>query len=230
MPIVVKLDDLLHDRRMTLTDLADRVGMTLANLSILKTGKARAIRFSTLDAICEALSCQPGDILRFEAEQRRTRATASREKTESKLMKHHVTLTISSLLSILLFSLHWADEVARGLEPGTVSAFGGLLILAVWLCGTLVFAERRWGLVIILLGAILASGVPVLHMRGAGLVGGRIANSSGALLLGLDEHRAWRERDVVLRPLGACTVEPAAGPETAEARRVLIVDRNGVVP
>src|SRR5204863_4781465 len=68
MPIVVKLDDLLYERRMTLTVLADRVGMTLANLSILKTGKARAIRFSTLDAICEALSCQPGDILRFEAQ------------------------------------------------------------------------------------------------------------------------------------------------------------------
>ena len=66
MPITVKLDDLLHDRRMTLTELADRVGMTLANLSILKTGKARAIRFSTLDAICEALACQPGDILKFE--------------------------------------------------------------------------------------------------------------------------------------------------------------------
>src|SRR5688500_20125771 len=55
MAIVVKLDDLLHDRRMTLTELADRIGITLANLSILKTGKARAIRFSTLDAICEAL-------------------------------------------------------------------------------------------------------------------------------------------------------------------------------
>ena len=68
MPIVIKLDDMLHDRRMTLTELADRVGMTLANLSILKTGKARAIRFSTLDAICDALDCQPGDILRFEAE------------------------------------------------------------------------------------------------------------------------------------------------------------------
>ena len=68
MPIVVTLDDMLHDRRMTLTELADRVGMTLANLSILKTGKARAVRFSTLDAICDALSCQPGDILRFEAE------------------------------------------------------------------------------------------------------------------------------------------------------------------
>jgi putative transcriptional regulator len=67
--IVVKLDDLLHDRRMTLTELADRIGLTLANLSILKTGKARAIRFSTLEAICEALRCQPGDILRFEGEE-----------------------------------------------------------------------------------------------------------------------------------------------------------------
>ena len=66
MAIAVKLDDLLHDRRMTLTELADRIGMTLANLSILKTGKARAIRFSTLEAICNALSCQPGDLLRFE--------------------------------------------------------------------------------------------------------------------------------------------------------------------
>ena len=69
MAIAVKLDDLLHDRRMTLTELADRIGITLANLSILKTGKARAIRFSTLEAICEALACQPGDILRFEQEQ-----------------------------------------------------------------------------------------------------------------------------------------------------------------
>ena len=69
MPIAVKLDDLLHDRRMTLTELADRVGMTLANLSILKTGKARAIRFSTLEAICEALACQPGDILKHESKE-----------------------------------------------------------------------------------------------------------------------------------------------------------------
>ena len=67
MAIAVKLDELLHDRRMTLTELADKVDMTLANLSILKTGKARAIRFSTLDSICEALECQPGDLLRFES-------------------------------------------------------------------------------------------------------------------------------------------------------------------
>ena len=66
MGIAVKLDDLLHDRRMTLTELADRIDITLANLSILKTGKARAIRFSTLEAICETLGCQPGDLLEFE--------------------------------------------------------------------------------------------------------------------------------------------------------------------
>jgi putative transcriptional regulator len=71
MAIAIKLDDLLHDRRITLTELADRVGMTLANLSILKTGKARAIRFSTLNAICGALSCQPGDILHFEPDAER---------------------------------------------------------------------------------------------------------------------------------------------------------------
>lgn len=65
MAITVKLDDLLHDRRMTLTELAERVGITIVNLSILKTGKARAIRFSTLEALCAALSCQPGDILEF---------------------------------------------------------------------------------------------------------------------------------------------------------------------
>lgn len=68
MAIIVTLDDQLHARRMTLTDLADRVGITLANLSILKTGKAKAIRFSTLAAICAALQCQPGDILAFDGE------------------------------------------------------------------------------------------------------------------------------------------------------------------
>ncbi|MGH8256094.1 MAG: helix-turn-helix domain-containing protein [Steroidobacteraceae bacterium] len=66
MAIVAKLDDLLYARRMTLTELSERVGITLANLSILKTGKARAIRFSTLDAICRELGCQPGDLLSFD--------------------------------------------------------------------------------------------------------------------------------------------------------------------
>ena len=68
MPIIVNLDLELVKRKMKLTELAERVGITIANLSILKQGKARAIRFSTLEAICAALSCQPGDILRFEPE------------------------------------------------------------------------------------------------------------------------------------------------------------------
>ncbi|AOG02061.1 MULTISPECIES: helix-turn-helix domain-containing protein [Blastomonas] len=67
--IMVKLDDLLYARRMTLTELAERVGLTLANLSILKTGKAKAIRFSTLAAICRELECQPGDLLAYDDEQ-----------------------------------------------------------------------------------------------------------------------------------------------------------------
>jgi len=94
-------------------------------------------------------------------------------------MKHKVTLTITSLLSILLFASHWVDEVARGMESGGVSGLGGVLVLVVWLYGTLVLAERRSGYIIMLLGSIFGLGVLVLHMRGAGLVGGRIANSSG---------------------------------------------------
>ena len=66
--IVVRLDDLLHARRMTLTELAERVDITLANLSILKTGKAKAIRFSTLEAICRELGCQPGDLLSYQTD------------------------------------------------------------------------------------------------------------------------------------------------------------------
>lgn len=77
MAIIVKLDDLLHARRMTLTELSDRIGITLANLSILKTGKARAIRFSTLEAICTVLDCQPGEILEFVAEAERADDTAA---------------------------------------------------------------------------------------------------------------------------------------------------------
>ena len=65
MPIEVHLDKLLADREMTLTELSGHVGITLANLSILKTGKARAVRFSTLEAICEALDCQPADLMTY---------------------------------------------------------------------------------------------------------------------------------------------------------------------
>ena len=66
MGVIVTLDDMLHARRMTLTELSAKVGITLANLSILKTGKAKGIRFATLEAICDALDCQPGDLLAFE--------------------------------------------------------------------------------------------------------------------------------------------------------------------
>ncbi|MDZ3832580.1 MAG: helix-turn-helix transcriptional regulator [Sphingopyxis sp.] len=65
MPIHIQLDDLLWQRRMTLTELSERVDITVANLSVLKTGKAKAIRFSTLEAICGALDCQPGDLIAF---------------------------------------------------------------------------------------------------------------------------------------------------------------------
>ena len=69
MPIVVKLDVALAQRKMSLSQLSEQVDVTLANLSILKTGKARAVRFSTLEAICKALDCQPGDILEYVPEE-----------------------------------------------------------------------------------------------------------------------------------------------------------------
>lgn len=68
--IRINLDVMLAKRKMSLTELAEKVGITLANLSVLKTGKAKAVRFSTLDALCRALSCQPGDILEFTEEER----------------------------------------------------------------------------------------------------------------------------------------------------------------
>jgi len=94
-------------------------------------------------------------------------------------MKQNVMLTISSLLSILFMTFHLTDDVVRGMEPGGVKNLIGVFILVVWLYGTLVLAERRSGHIIILLGSLLGSAVPVVHMTGAGLVGGKIANSSG---------------------------------------------------
>ena len=85
MAIRVKLDHLLLDRRVTLTELAERIDITIANLSVLKTNKARAIRFSTLDAICRALACQPGDLLEFEpAHARRERSPAAAKRSASR--------------------------------------------------------------------------------------------------------------------------------------------------
>jgi len=72
MPIIVNLDVIMAKRKMSLNELSEKVELTLSNLSILKTGKAKAIRFSTLDAICKALDCQPGDILEYANDNRRT--------------------------------------------------------------------------------------------------------------------------------------------------------------
>ena len=94
-------------------------------------------------------------------------------------MKRNVMLTITSLLSILFMTFHLSDDVRRGFEPGGVKNIIGVLMLVIWLYGTTMLAGRRSGYIIMLLGAILGSGVPVVHMMGKGLVGGRIANSSG---------------------------------------------------
>ena len=127
-------------------------------------------------------------------------------------MKRNVTLTITSLLAMLFFVFHWADDIVRGFAPGRVSGLGGVLILVIWLYGTLVLAERRSGHVIMLLGSLGALGVLALHMSGAGLVGGRIVNSSGIFFWDWTLHRARCDLDLLCHPLGARPVGPARGP------------------
>jgi hypothetical protein len=94
-------------------------------------------------------------------------------------MKH--TLTVTSLLSILFFTLHLSDDIVRGFEPGGFKQVSGILIAVLWLYGTLMLSGCRSGYIIILLGSLLGSLMPLAHMRGAGLVGGRVAGSSGML-------------------------------------------------
>ena len=94
-------------------------------------------------------------------------------------MNRNVMLTITSLLSILFMTFHLSDDVVRGFEPGGLKNISGVLILVVWLYGTLVLSGRRSGYIIMLLGSLLGSIVPVAHMLGKGMVGGRVANSSG---------------------------------------------------
>lgn len=96
-------------------------------------------------------------------------------------MKRSVMLTITSLLSILLMTFHLSEDVVRGFEPGGLKNINGVIILVVWLFATLVLAGRRSGYIIILLGSILGTLVPIAHMLRAGLVGGRIASSGGML-------------------------------------------------
>ena len=93
-------------------------------------------------------------------------------------MKPNVVLVIASLLSVLFVSLHTADDIVRGMEPGTLSDLIVVPILVLWLWGTVALPERRWGYVIVLVGSFLGMLVPVIHMKGAG-VGGAIAKSSG---------------------------------------------------
>ena len=96
-------------------------------------------------------------------------------------MKHNVVLTVASLLSILFMTFHLTDDIVRGFEKGGASNLTAVPIFVVWLYGTLVLAERRSGYIIILLGSLLGSAVPVIHMMGKGVaVGGNIAKSSGA--------------------------------------------------
>ncbi len=92
-------------------------------------------------------------------------------------MKHSIMLTVASLLSILFFTFHVADDIVRGFEKGGVSNLTAVPIFVVWMYGTVVLAERRSGYVIILLGSLLSLAVPVLHMTGKGV--GEIAKSSG---------------------------------------------------
>ena len=96
-------------------------------------------------------------------------------------MKHDLTLTIPSLLSIVFFTLHLTGDIVRGIEPGTLSnLIGGVLIAVVWLYATLELPGRRWAHVVVLLASILGAGIPVVHFDGAGV--GRIAKSSGGFL------------------------------------------------
>ena len=127
-------------------------------------------------------------------------------------MTRKVTLTITSLLSMLFMAFHLTDDIVRGIEPGGISTLVGVLILVVWLYATLVLADRRSGYFILLRGSILGSAVPVVHMMGGGTCRRQDRQLQRSLFLGLDAHRARRDRELLRHPLGARTVEPAAGP------------------
>jgi hypothetical protein len=91
-------------------------------------------------------------------------------------------LTVASLLAMLLFALHHADDVVRGMAPGGLANLVPIVLLVVWLYGTLELAGRRAGLAIVLAASLFAAAMPVVHMTGSGLAGGRVAGSEGALL------------------------------------------------
>ena len=113
-------------------------------------------------------------------------------------MKQNIVLTITSLLTILFLTFHLSDEITRGMEPGRLNMVMPVLVLAVWLYAALVLAGRRSGYIILLLLAIVGTGIPILHMAGKGLVGTRIANSHGAFF--------WVWQNFTLGVISACSV------------------------
>lgn len=112
-------------------------------------------------------------------------------------MKENVTLTITSLLTILFLTFHLSDEITRGMEQGKLNMVMPVIVLAVWAYGALALAGRRSGYIIMLLGAIIGMGVPIVHMAGAGLVSGRIANSHGAFF--------WVWQNFILCVISVCS-------------------------
>ena len=117
-------------------------------------------------------------------------------------MKENVTLTVTSLLTILFLTFHLSDEITRGMEPGRLNMVVPVLLLGGWAYATLALAGRRSGYIILLLGAILGMGVPIVHMSGAGLVSSRIANSRGAFF--------WVWQNFTLGVLSVCSLILAA--------------------
>ena len=113
-------------------------------------------------------------------------------------MKQNIVLTITSLLTILFLTFHLSDEITRGMEPGRLNMVIPILVLAVWLYAAVVLAGRRSGYIIMLLGAIVGTGIPILHMSGAGLVSARIANSHGAFF--------WVWQNFTLGVISACSI------------------------
>jgi hypothetical protein len=113
-------------------------------------------------------------------------------------MRHNVTLTITSLLSILFVTFHLSDEITRGMEPGRLNMVIPVLILGGWAYAALMLTGRRSGYIILLLGAIIGMGIPIVHMSGAGLVSSRIANSRAAFF--------WVWQNFTLAVISACSL------------------------
>ena len=113
-------------------------------------------------------------------------------------MKDNVTLTITSLLSILFLTFHLSDEITRGMEPGRLNMVIPVLVLGGWVYATLVLSGRRSGYIIMLLGAIIGMGVPIVHMSGVGLVSSRIANSHAAFF--------WVWQNFTLGVISVCSL------------------------